>query len=104
MKPSSIRLWSMVFGGFAGFGTLISATTSAEAWWRDRAYLDDGYVIESYPPGYGPRGPEVIYAAPRRWEGPVVYQRRRPVYVAPEVYDDEAYYEEVLPPDAYPDQ
>jgi len=96
MTPSSIRLLSM---------TLLSAvllpSSAAQAWWRDRAYLDEGYVIESYPPGYLREGPAVVYPAPRSWDGPVFYDRRGPqVYVDPYM-NDEGYVDdeplEVLP-------
>jgi hypothetical protein len=87
MKPSSMSLWSIGLVAAA-----LVPTSGAEAWWRDRAYLDDGYVIESYPPGYLEDRPVLVdprYGYERR-----VVRRPRQVFVEPDLYDDPALYDD----------
>jgi hypothetical protein len=92
MKPSSISLWSIAL-----LGAVTLPSVAAQAWWRDR-YADDGYVIESYPPGYLRDHPVVVYPSRRHYDGAVIYTRRgRAVFVDPG-YDEGSYYGE-LPSD-----
>src|SRR5262245_12418598 len=90
MKPSSISLWSMTF---LGIGMAFSG--SAQAGWRERALVDGDFVIESYPPGFYPRG-RMVYSPPHYWGAPVYFGRRgRMVYVGPpEVDDEDSFYED----------
>jgi hypothetical protein len=74
--------------------------SAAEAGWRDRFIVDDGWYGVPYPPAYVRGRPVIIY--PDRWSGPVIYPRRgRTVYVEPDAYYGAPLYGdlEVLPED-----
>jgi hypothetical protein len=86
MKPSSISLWSIGFLAAAALPAF-----SAEAWWRDRAYVDNGLVIESYPPGYLEDRGVVVY--PPAYQERHIYRRPRTVYVDPGYDDGPTYYD-----------
>jgi hypothetical protein len=79
MKPSSIRLWSIGL-----LGAVVLPVSGAQAGWRDRVIVEDGWNDVPYPPAYVRRRPVEVYRAPRYRREPLVYGRRGElVYVDP---------------------
>jgi hypothetical protein len=100
MKPSSISLWSIGL-----LGAVALPLSGAEAGWRDRVIVEDGWYEVPYPPAYVRRRPVEVYRAPRYFRGPLVYGRRGElVYVDPDQSYGDPDDEYVDPYDMMPDE
>lgn len=78
MKPSSIGLWSMICAPLVVAGTLAGPVDTAEAGWRDRVVIEDGWDDGPYPSAYVHRRPVEVYPGPLYRRDGLVYER--PVY------------------------
>lgn len=97
---------------FLAGGAVLVASSSADARWRDRVYLDDGWYEMPYPPPYAGRAPVVVYPQ-ERWRERVIRTRRGDVVIVePDIVYGDPYLGEVMPeggyyddevPGAYPD-